>query len=98
VTIDPVVVQNMGVRVAKVAQGPLHTTIRTVGTLMEPDENKIEINLRVSGWIQKLYANQDGMAVAKGQPLFDLYSPELTIASDELIVALKSVETLGTDQ
>ncbi len=92
VTIDPVIVQNMGVRVAKVMRGPLYSTVRAVGTFTEPEQNHTEINLRVSGWIQKLYANQDGMAVARGAALFDLYSPELTAASDELITARKAVD------
>ncbi len=95
VSIDPVVVQNMGVRVAKVMRGPLYFTVRAVGTFIEPEQNHTEINLRVSGWIQKLYVNQDGMAVAKGDPLFDLYSPELTTASDELITAHKAVYANG---
>jgi Cu(I)/Ag(I) efflux system membrane fusion protein len=99
VIIDPVVVQNMGVRIASVVRGPLHTMIRAVGSFTEPEQNHTEINLRVSGWIQKLYANQDGMNVAKGDPLFDLYSPELTAASDELIAARKMAEAggMGTD-
>ena len=87
VVIDPVVVQNMGVRVAPVMRGELRETVRAVGTFEEPEQNHIEINLRVSGWIEKLYANQNGMVVAKGDPLFDLYSPEITAASDELIAA-----------
>ena len=90
VVIDPVVVQNMGVRVAKVMRGELRETVRAVGTFEEPEQNHIEINLRVSGWIEKLYANQNGMVVAKGDPLFDLYSPEITAASDELIAARKA--------
>lgn len=89
-TIDPTIVQNMGLRVAKVSTGPLHTTLHTVGSFVEPEQNHVEINLRVSGWIQKLYANQDGMAVAKGDKLFDLYSADLTAAADELIAARKA--------
>ncbi len=71
-------------------RGELRETVRAVGTFEEPEQNHIEINLRVSGWIEKLYANQNGMVVAKGDPLFDLYSPEITAASDELIAARKA--------
>jgi RND family efflux transporter MFP subunit len=92
ITIDPVIVQNMGVRVARATRGPLKTTLRVVGTLVEPEQNHVEINLRVSGWIQKLYANQNGMPVKKGDKLFDLYSMELTAAADDLINARKSAE------
>jgi RND family efflux transporter MFP subunit len=95
ITIDPVIVQNMGVRVAKVEKAPLRRTLRVVGTLVEPEQNHVEINLRVSGWIQKLYANQEGMPVKKGDKLFDLYSTELTAAADDLINARKAVDASG---
>lgn len=87
ITIDPVVVQNMGVRVAPVARGPIVQSVRVVGYLEEPEPLHRDINLRVNGWIEKLHANIDGMVITKNQPLFDMYSPELTVAIDELIAA-----------
>ena len=87
VQIDPVVVQNMGIRVATVAEGPLHTTVRAVGYLDEPETNRQDVNLRVSGWIEKLHANVSGAPVKKGEPLFELYSPEVQVAIEELIAA-----------
>jgi multidrug efflux pump subunit AcrA (membrane-fusion protein) len=90
VTIDPVVVQNMGVRTATVVEGPLARTVRAVGFLDEPEPNHVDINLRVSGWIEKLHADTEGMPVGKGEPLFDLYSPELQTAIEDLIAARKA--------
>jgi Cu(I)/Ag(I) efflux system membrane fusion protein/cobalt-zinc-cadmium efflux system membrane fusion protein len=92
VTIDPAVIQNMGVRETMPMLGQLHQSIRAVGALTEPEQNHRSINLRVNGWIQKLYANQEGMAVNAGDPLFDLYSPEITSAADELITARKAAD------
>jgi Cu(I)/Ag(I) efflux system membrane fusion protein/cobalt-zinc-cadmium efflux system membrane fusion protein len=99
VTIDPVMVQNMGVRVAEVVEGELRQDVRVVGYLQETDSARRDINLRVSGWIEKLHADAEGVSVQKGQPLFELYSPELQVAIDELIAARKSLEALpqGTD-
>jgi membrane fusion protein, copper/silver efflux system len=91
VTIDPSVLQNMGVRTAKVTRGPLVQRVRVVGNLEEPEPLHRDINLRVNGWIEKLYADTDGMVITQGKPLFDLYSPELTVAIDELIAARKQV-------
>ena len=90
ITIDPVVVQNMGVRVATVTQGPLRRSFRAVGYLVEAQPNIRELNLRVSGWIRRLYADTEGMYVEAGTPLFDLYSPELQVAVEELIAARRS--------
>ena len=88
-TIDPVMVQNMGVRTAVAKRGELRRTLALVGTFTEPEQNHVEVNLRVSGWVEKLYANQENMEVKKGERLFDLYSPEITAAADELIAARK---------
>lgn len=87
VTIDPAIVQNMGVRVAAVKRQPLHATIRAAGFLREADPNVHEVNLRVSGWVERLHADTLGMTIGKGQRLFDLYSPELQSAIGELIAA-----------
>ncbi len=87
VVIDPTIMQNMGVRLATVGEGPLRRSIRAVGYLDEAQPNQRDINLRVSGWIQRLYADVEGMHVRQGTPLFDLYSPELQVAIGELIAA-----------
>ena len=94
VVIDPTVVQNMGVRLATVSEGPLRRSIRAVGYLDEAQPNLRDINLRISGWIRHLYANTEGMHLEKGDPLFDLYSPELRVAIDELITARRSLNDL----
>jgi Cu(I)/Ag(I) efflux system membrane fusion protein/cobalt-zinc-cadmium efflux system membrane fusion protein len=97
VRIDPTIVQNMGVRTAEVSRGPLKKTIRAVGMLEVPEDADHEINLKVNGWITKLYANKEGMHVHKGDPLFDLYSPDLKVAEEELIGAVKSLKALDAN-
>lgn len=92
-TIDPVIVQNMGVRAAAVTEGSLHQDVRVVGYVDEPEPAQRDVNLRVSGWIEKLYADTEGMRVKEGEPLFDLYSPEVQVAADELIAARKNVDS-----
>jgi RND family efflux transporter MFP subunit len=97
VTIDPVVVQNIGVRTAPATRGPLVQSVRAVGYLEEPEPMHRDINLRVNGWIETLHASIDGMVVARGQPLFELYSPELVVAIDELISARKQLDRMPED-
>lgn len=94
VRIDPTVVQNMGVRTAVVMRGPLHKTVRTVGVLKLPEPGLHDVSLKVGGWIDKLYADQDGMHVVQGEPLFDLYSPDLQVAEQELIAAVKAEKSM----
>lgn len=90
VTIDPVVAQNIGVRVEKVGVGSLGGELRTVGTV-DYDETRLgDVNLKVSGWIEKLYVSYLGQKVRQGQPLFSLYSPDLYAAEEEYLLAYRA--------
>jgi len=96
ITIDPAIVQNMGVRTATVAAGPLRRTVRASGILAAAEPRQHDVNLRVSGWIERLHANVEGMQVRTGDPLFDLYSPELQVAIGELIAARRGRDSHGS--
>lgn len=87
--IDPVVIQSMGVRTERVRRRDLHRDVRASGTFVERSPDHRDVNLRVSGWIETLHADIDGMPVKRGDPLFELSSPELTVAVEELIAARK---------
>lgn len=90
VTIDAVTRQNMGVRLATAQAGVVHRAVRTVGTVMTPEDRQTVVNLRYSGWITKLHVAETGVAVAKGDPLFEVYSPELVGAQQEYAVARRT--------
>lgn len=90
IIIDPVTVQNMGLRTGLVKTGELTRTIRTVGHI-DYDEKKLYIiNTKITGWIEKLYVNTTGEMVDKGQPLLEIYSPELVSTQEEYLSALKN--------
>jgi len=94
ISIDPVTVQNMGLRTALVRTGGLTRTIRTVGHV-DYDEKKLYIvNTKITGWIEKLHVNTTGEVVQKGQPLLDIYSPELVSTQEEYLTALKNYSEL----
>jgi Cu(I)/Ag(I) efflux system membrane fusion protein/cobalt-zinc-cadmium efflux system membrane fusion protein len=96
VRIDPTVVQNMGVTTAAVVRGPLSVTVRVVGMLDVPEPGAHDVTVKINGYIQKLYADTDGMSVARGDVLFDLYSPDLQVAEQELIAAEQSLKAFGS--
>lgn len=93
VTIDPVVVQNIGVRIAPVVDGTLNSTIRTVGNVDYNERLVRDINTKVSGWIEKIHVDYLGAEVKEGDPLFDLYSPDLYAAQKEYMVAYRNQAT-----
>jgi len=92
IAIDPVVVQNMGVRIAPVVTGPLTRTMRTVGTAHHAESAMIEINPRYRGWVEKLHVDYEGQHVHAGQPLAEVFSPQLYAAQEELLLARGNAE------
>jgi len=89
ITIEPAIVQNMGVRLKRAERGPFERSLRAVGYVTWAEPNIYDVNMRISGWVEKLYANTEGMRIEKGEKLFDVYSPELQVAVEELISARK---------
>ncbi len=90
VSISPVVVQNLGVRTQKAERSRLWRAINTVA-YVSYDESKVRhIHLRTEGWIENLAVESVGDRFKKGDFLFDLYSPRLVNAQDELVSALTS--------
>jgi len=95
VTIDPATIQNMGVRTAEVERRDLERTIRAVGLVTYEEPRRFSVNSKIAGWIERLYVNQEGQPVKEGQPLLELYSPELVAAQQEYLLALAHGERLG---
>jgi RND family efflux transporter MFP subunit len=89
IRIDPGTVQNMGVRTKPVVRKKLTKTIRAFGNITYDETRIYTVNTKFSGWIEKLYVNFEGEKVRKGQPLFEIYSPELVSAQEEYLLALE---------
>jgi Cu(I)/Ag(I) efflux system membrane fusion protein len=81
--------QLIGVKKTEASIAPLEKIIRTVGRV-EYDERKLAtVNIKVEGWIEKLYADYAGKYVKKGERLAEVYSPELVATQLELINLLQ---------
>lgn len=83
--------QLIGVKTELTQKRHLEKIIRTVGKV-EYDERLVkEINLKIEGWIKKLYADYTGKYVKKGDPLFTFYSPQLLSAQEEYLLSVKAI-------
>ena len=89
IAIDPVTTQNMGIRTGAVTKGPLRRTIRTVGVIDYDETSLVDVTTKYKGWIEKLYVNATGQVVHRGEPLFEIYSPELYSAQTEYVLAVE---------
>ena len=88
VAIDPAITQNMNLRTALVERRDLRHPIRNVGYLEYDQERMVTVTTKYSGWIEKVHVNYVGEPVRRGQPLFEIYSPELVQTQQELLSAL----------
>jgi multidrug efflux pump subunit AcrA (membrane-fusion protein) len=95
ITVDPSTVQKMGVRTAVVMKGPVRRVIRTVGAIDYNETALADVTTKFRGWIEKLYVDSTGKQVHKGEPLFEIYSPELYSAQNEYVLALNQAGGSG---
>ncbi len=89
VEITPDQQQLIGVKAVKVSLNPFKKIIRTTGRVEIDERRQATVNAKIEGWIEKLYVDYTGAYVKKGEPLVDLYSPDLLAAQLEYINALK---------
>ena len=95
VKVDPVTQQNMGIRTDSVNKEPLVFTIRTYGHITSDETRTTQINTKTNGWIETLYIDFTGKFVTKGEPLFEIYSPELMAAQEEYLVTYQNMQRLS---
>ncbi len=95
VEIDPQTVQNIGVRTERVTRRDLSRSIRAVGRIAY-DERRVEhVHTKVQGWVEKLNVDFVGQTVKRGQPLLEIYSPELVATQEEFLVAARYRDATG---
>lgn len=82
----------IGLKFAKVENKKVEHKIRTVGTVTADQTREAHVHTKINGWIERIYADYIGMPVNKGQPLFDLYSPDLVSTQEEYLAARKQGE------
>jgi len=94
VEIDPVTVQNIGVRTALARKEILGRTVRAVGRVDYNEERLSRLHPKVEGWVEKLFVNETGKPVKKGDMLLSIYSPTLVASQQEYLLAIKNFEIL----
>ncbi|MBI5396990.1 MAG: efflux RND transporter periplasmic adaptor subunit [Verrucomicrobia bacterium] len=89
--------QQIGVTTAPVEKRPLERSIRTVARVAYAEPRLSWVNTKVNGWIEKLHVNTTGGFVKKGEPLLEIYSPELVSAQEEYLIALRARQQVSGD-
>ncbi|HLP08702.1 MAG TPA: efflux RND transporter periplasmic adaptor subunit [Opitutaceae bacterium] len=90
IQIDAATVQRMNLKTALVRTGPARREIRTVGSVAYNEEGFRDITTKYEGWLEKLHVNATWTAVKAGDPLFEIYSPDLYGAALNYLAARKA--------
>ena len=94
VTIDPVVVQNMGVRTSTVQRKSFARTVRALGRVDVNEERILRLHPKVEGWVEEIFIDKSGEMVAEDDILLGIYSPKLVATQEEYLLALASQEAV----
>ncbi len=95
VTIDPARQQLIGLRTAPVTSGTITATWRAPARVQVDPTRVRQVNVKVEGFVERIFVDFVGQPVRKGQPLFSLYSPSLLAAQNEYLLALQTSEALA---
>jgi Cu(I)/Ag(I) efflux system membrane fusion protein len=95
VKINPVVVQNIGVRTAVAKSEAISRTVRTVGRVDFDEERMARFHPKVQGWIEELRVDKTGETIGKDDILLSIYSPQLVSTQQEYLLALNNLSALG---
>ena len=89
IRISPEKVQKLGVKTEAASRRTLTRPVRLVGTVQVDERRLYTVAPRFEGWIRQLYVNATGHTVKRGEPLMEVYSPELVSAQQEYLIALE---------
>jgi multidrug efflux pump subunit AcrA (membrane-fusion protein) len=82
-------IRQFGVTFGSAEQRTLVTELRVPGTVVTDETRIVQVALKFGGFVERLHANVTGQYVRPGQPLMEVYSPEVFAAMQELLVALR---------
>ena len=83
-----------GIQSAPATRETIRLPVRAAGVVV-PDERRVRrVQAKIDGWVEKLHSNFTGQLVTKGQPLLEIYSPELVATQREYLLARAGVERM----
>ncbi len=94
VRVDPVTVQNIGVRTALAERKTLSREVQSVGRVDYDEKRITRLHPKTEGWIGKLRVDETGEQVKKDEILLSIYSPQLVSSQEEYLLALNNMKIL----
>jgi Cu(I)/Ag(I) efflux system membrane fusion protein/cobalt-zinc-cadmium efflux system membrane fusion protein len=95
IQLSPERLQSIGVKFGVVKREDLKDTIRTTGNVAIDERRLSYVQTRISGHIEKVFADATYQYVRRDQPLFSIHSPELVAAEREFLLAKQNAQNLS---
>src|SRR6266699_519532 len=95
VQLSPERLQSIGVRTGRVASKTVDDEIHVTGNVAIDETRLSTVQVRYSGYIQKVFADATYQYLRKGQPLFTIYSPDLAATEREYLVAKQNQQRVA---
>jgi len=87
--------QSIGVTIGQVQPKNVEDEIRTTGNVAVDETKLAYVQVRFSGYIQRVFADATYQYVQKGQPLFTIYSPDLVATEREYVLAKENQQQVA---
>ncbi|HET8771386.1 MAG TPA: efflux RND transporter periplasmic adaptor subunit [Gemmatimonadaceae bacterium] len=87
--------REFGVTFGTVAVRTLESTTRATGIVTVDETRVARVAPKASGYVERVYADYTGQTVRRGEPLVELYSPDVLAAQEELLLAARLARTLS---
>jgi membrane fusion protein, copper/silver efflux system len=87
--------QSIGVKTGKVETMLVEDEIRTTGAVAIDETKLAYVQVRYSGYIEKVFADATYQYIRKGQPLFTIYSPDIVATEREYLVAKQNQQQVA---
>jgi len=95
VQISPQRLQSIGVKTGVVEHKLIEDEIRTTGNVAVDETRLAYVQVRFSGYVQRVFVDATYQYVRKGQPLLTIYSPDLVATEREYLVAKENLQQVA---
>jgi Cu(I)/Ag(I) efflux system membrane fusion protein len=88
-------IRQFGITFGAVEQRVLDASVRATGTVALDESRLVRVAPKTGGFAERVYVETTGAPVRAGQPLLELYSPDVLAAQEELLVAARLDRSTG---
>ena len=90
--------RRIGVALAPAEEKSLAFQVEAVGVATYDETRLRVVNPKIEGWVERLHVDFNGAPVRAGDPLMDIYAPQLVSAQEELALAARLVRESGGER